>query len=163
MQINLLLRCSRSGKALLSRIKIVCYCLFLVLCLSSCRFMFTSYVDIYIKNDMTDKNDVFDATAYIGGTKDSSGYIQPGESGGLVLTPVAERVEILIFLYGVQNKQYQWEELKIEPKKKYTMEMIFNKPDQFQYRICQRPCLLKGVNWHHGTAYKSYGHAEKAE
>lgn len=112
---------------------------------------------------MIDRNGAFGATVYIGGTKSNPFYIQPGESGGMYLNPVAERVEILIFLYGFQNKQYQWEELKIEPKKKYTMEMIFNKPDQFQYRICQRPCSLKSVNWQQGTAYKSYGHAEKEE
>lgn len=104
---------------------------------------------------MIDRNGAFGATVYIGGTKSNPFYIQPGESGGMYLNPVAGRVEILIFVYEVQNQQYSWEELKIEPKKKYTMEMIFNQPDQFQYRICQRPCSIKKVSWSQANAYKS--------
>ena len=153
MQVNLIFHRHRSGKTHSTRIRIICYGLILVLSLSSCGFIYWNDVNIYLKNDMTDKNNIFNGiAAYIGGTKDASGNIHPGESDSMSLNPVAERVETLIFVYRVQEKKYQWEELKIEPKKKYTMEMIFNKPDQFQYRICQRPCSLKKVNWQQGNA-----------
>ena len=152
MSLNLILRCYQRVKTHSACFQFLCY--FFIL--SSCGFIFGNDIDIYIKYEMTDKNIVFNGiTAYIGGTKDASYYDQPLASDRLYLNPVAERVETLIFVYRVQNQQYYWEKLKIEPKKKYTMEMIFNKPDQFQYRICQRPCAIKKASWSQATAYKS--------